>query len=329
MLQFIAQYPLAYYIKTLTNPKKRACRIGLYISRDSTMMLLKKKGEAIFWNGRLREISGAPSLENTVGRGEDKIVGVELPTNYRKEVTLPLGLNKFNEVTIILEDPDAYTSPYTVTNYETAAQLEEVLMKDPGSIITAWKNYSQNSEYIWEILSPRMEILRGAAKLPKKVLLCGFPEERAFYTARWLEQSRNELVNLIPVIPAALTWAVANGPEEGFFFLVQTPNEIAISYIEQKEIKMLSTQKTKEGFTSDEIADVNELVLEIGKDTSIPIWCWGILPGTTAYSKLSSRYPLLKSLIGSELSKLKGIAIKTNEEKIDEKEAWLLDAIMG
>jgi hypothetical protein len=329
MLQFIAQYPLAYYLKTLTNPKKRASRIGLYISRDSSMMLLKKKSEPVFWSGRMKEISGAPSLENTIGRGEDKIVGVELPTNFRKEVIIPLGLNKFNEVTVIIEDPEAYTTPYSVTNYETAAQLEDVLVKDPGSIITAWKNYSQNSEYIWEILSPRMEILRGATKLPKKVILCGFPEERAFYTARWLDSTRNELVNLIPIVPAALTWAVTQGPEEGFFFLIQTPTEIAISYIEQKEIKMLSTQKTKEGFTSDEIADVNELVVEIGKDTSIPIWCWGILPGTNAYAKLAQRYPLLKSLTPSELSKLKTINIKNNEEKVEEKEAWLLDTLMG
>jgi hypothetical protein len=329
MLQFIAQYPLAHYIKTLTNPKKRAPKVGLYISRDSSMMLLKKKGEHTYWSGRLKEIGGAPSLDNTLGRGEDKIVGVELPTNYRKEVTLPLGLNRFNEVTVVIDDPEAYTTPYSVNNYETAAQLEDALSKDPGLIITAWKNYSQTLEYCWEILSPRMEILRGSAKLPKKVILCGFPEERALYTARWLDSARNELINLIPIIPATLTWAVTHGPEEGFFFLIQTPNEIAISYIEQREIKMLSTQKTKEGFSSDEIADVNELVVEIGKDTSIPIWCWGILPGTNAYTKLAQRYPLLKSLTGSELSKLKTINIKNNEENVEEKEAWLLDTLMG
>jgi len=70
-------------------------------------------------------------------------------------------------------------------------------------------------------------------------------------------------------------------------------------------------------------------VIEIGKDTSIPIWCWGILPGTSSYTKLAGRYPLLKSLTAAELTKLKAINIKNNEEKLDEKEAWLLDTLMG
>jgi hypothetical protein len=328
MLQFLAQYPIGYYLKTFSNPKKSAQKIGLYISRDSTMMLLKKKAEPSFWNPRLREINGSPSLENTVGRGEDKIVGVELSSAFKKEIVGPKGLNKFNDVTLVLDDPDAYTTPYTVTSFETAAELEDVLIKDPGSIITAWKNYSQATDYIWEILSPRMETLRGATKLPKKVILCGFPEDRAIYTARWLDSVKNELVDLIPIVPAILRWAVANGPEAGFFLLVQTSNEIAITYIEDQEIKMLSTQKTKEGFTTDEIADLNELVLEIGKNTSMPIWCWGILPGTNAYSKLASRYPMLKSLTSNELSKIKEINIKENDDKLQEKEAWLLDAMM-
>jgi TPP-dependent indolepyruvate ferredoxin oxidoreductase alpha subunit len=139
----------------------------------------------------------------------------------------------------------------------------------------------------------------------------------------------NELVDLIPVVPAILRWAVENGPEEGFFLLIQNANEIAISYIEKKQVQMINTQKTKEGFTTDEIADVNELVAEIGRDTPTPIWCWGIMPGSTAYAKLSARYPLIKSLTAEELQKIKPLEIVNNDEPIVEREAWLLDAMMG
>jgi hypothetical protein len=328
MLSFLSQYPIGYYLKTFTNPKRKACNIGLYLSPDVTMMLLKKKNPT-FWSGRLKETPGAPTLENTVPRGGAGIVGAMLPTTYRKEIVQKQGLDKFNDVTIIVDDPESYTQPYSVTTFETAGELESVLIKDPGSIISAWKNYSQNREFIWEILSPDMTVLREGARLPKKVILCGFPEERAIYTAKWLESMNNELVDLIPVVPAILRWAVENGPEEGFFLLIQNANEIAISYIEKKQVQMINTQKTKEGFTTDEIADVNELVAEIGRDTPTPIWCWGIMPGSTAYAKLSARYPLIKSLTAEELQKIKPLEIVNNDEPIVEREAWLLDAMMG
>jgi hypothetical protein len=328
MLSFLSQYPIGYYLKTFGNPKKRACQVGLYLSQDVSMILLKKK-DPIYWSGRIREINGSPTLENTIPRGGAGIVGANLATSYRKEVVQRLGLDKFNDVTIIIDDPESYTQPYSVTSFETAGELESMLLKDPSSIISAWKNYSQNRDYIWEILSPEMTVLRDNARLPKKVILCGFPEERAIYTAKWLESANNELVDLIPIVPAILRWAVEFGPEDGFFLLIQNPNEIAISYIEKKQVQMINTQKTKEGFTTDEIADVNELVAEIGKDTPTPIWCWGIMPGSTAYAKLSARYPLIKSLTAEELQKIDPLDIADNDEPIVEKEAWLLQSLMG
>ena len=329
MLSFLSQYPISYYLKTFSNPKRTAPKMGLYISRDSTMLLLKKKNEATYWNGRMREVNGSPSLENTVARGASGAIGTALPTSYRKEIIQALGLNKFNEATVIIDDGDSYTTPYTVNNFETAGELEAALIKDPGSIIMAWKNHNQSIDYIWEIMNPHMDILRENVKLPKKVILCGFPEERAIYTAKWLDSVDNELVDLIPVIPAILRWAVTAGPNEGFFLLIQNSNEVAIAYIEKGEVKMLSTQKTKEGFTTDEIGDVNELVSEIGRDRAIPIWCWGILPGSNAYSKLALRYPLIKSLTPEELQKIKPLEIKSNEEPLNEKEAWILESMIG
>lgn len=328
MLSFLTQYPIGYYLKTLGNPKKRAAKIGLYLSQDMTMMLLKKNDSPCYWSGRIKEMNGAPNLESTIPKTGTDEVGSVLATAFNKEIVQKLGLNKFNDVSVIIEDTESYTQPYSVTNFETAEQLEAALLKDPSSIISAWKNYSQNRDYIWEILSPEMTVLREDTELPKKVILCGFPEERAIHTAKWLDSKSNELVDLIPAIPAILRWAVKNGPEDGFFLLIQNPDEIAISFIEKRSVRMLNTQKTKEGFTTDEIADVNELVSESGRDTPAPIWCWGIMPGSTAFAKLSSRYPLVKSLTAEELQKIKPIEILNNEEAIVEKEAWLLDSIV-
>jgi hypothetical protein len=324
MLGFLKSYPLGFYLQTWSNPQATAPKIGLYLSRDHTMMMLKKKGEVVFWNGRMRETPGSPGIENTTAKtGASEKTSV--PVNYRKEFIDKLGLNRFNQVTVVLDDPETYTTPYTVVNFETANELDEALKKDPGSVITAWKNYSHNSEYIWEILSPGLNILRGEAKLPKKVILCGIPEERALHTAEWFDSMHNELANLIPAVPAILKWGVAFGPEEGFFFLIQTPAEIAMAYIEKKEIGIISTQKTKDGFTADEIADLNELVLEVGKDKNLPIWTWGLPVGGNAFQRLSQRYPMLKTLNAEELLKLKTLESKSSDEALAEKEAWLLD----
>jgi len=328
MLDFLAHYPLAYYIKTLSNPRKRACRIGLFLSRDANMILLKSKLDNIYWNGNLREINGAPSLDDTLQKNTEKL-GNQIPSAYRKDIHREFGLNKTNEVSVIIDDPETYTTPYTVTQFDAAGDLEAALLKDPSSIITAWKNYNHNAEYIWEILSTSgMHLLRDNTRLPKKVILCGFPEERAIYTAKWCEENDQELVNLIPLIPAVLKWGIENGPKEGFFLLIQAPNEIAISYIENGEIRIFSTQKTRDGFTPDEIQDVNELADETGRGKEVPIWCWGILPGSTPHSRLATRYPTLKTLTPEELRKIHPLSIKNEEHPLQEKEAWLLDNIL-
>jgi hypothetical protein len=328
MIDFITEYPLNYYLKTITNPKRNALKIGLYLSRDSSMMLLQDKLGPVYWNPNLLEINGAPSLDDTLTRNVDsnKAGGASA---YRREIAREFKLNNSNDVSVIIEDPDTFTTTYTVNNFESAAELEDVLRNDPGSIITAWKNYNHASEYCWEIMTMGMHVLRGDVKLPKKVIITGFPESRVVHTAKWCMDQNQELINLVPVVPAIIRWCIKNGTEPTFFLLIANPNEIGICSIVNKEVTLLSTTKTRDGFTPDEIADVNELIEEQGNKKETIVWTWGLLPGSTAYARLASRYPNLKNVTAETLKAIKPLTTGKTDRPIAEKEAWLINNIIS
>lgn len=330
MIDFLTEYPINYYLKTITNPKASALKVGLYLSRDASMMLLQDKHGPVYWNPNLLEINGAPSIDDTLQRGGDstKAGGASA---YRREVAREYKLSNANDVSIIVEDPDTFTTTYTVNNFETAGELDEVLRNDPGSIITAWKNYNRASEYCWEIMTMGMTVLRGDVKLPKKVILTGFPEERVIKTARWCMEQNQELINIMPVVPSIIKWCLKNSPETNYFLLISNPNEIGICSIVNREVGLLSTTKTREGFTPDEIADVNELIEEQGNKKETVVWTWGLLPGSTAYARLASRYPNLKNITAETLKAIKPLttgATGSNDKPISEREAWLLNNLL-
>ena len=325
MLEFFSNYPLVHYLKNLgshTNPPK----IGMYVSRDATMMMVRSKKGITYWNGALKEMAGAPGVEMTE---ELKEKPAYLPTPYRREVLTRLGLNKANELHLILEDPETYTAYYTVTSFESAEDLAAALERDPSSIISSWKNYTHNNEYVWEILGPDAKILRGAARLPKKVLLFGFPAARAEAAAKWADSQGQSLTNIVPATAAILRWAAQEGPEEGFFLLISTTTEIATAYFEKGELKIFAGQRTRDGFTVDEIADLNEFAEESGKGRDSIIWCWGILPGSVHHSRLASRYKNLRSITPEGLRESNPLTIADPSVHIHENEAWLLDSMLS
>lgn len=300
-------------------------KVGMYLSRDATMMEIRKEKEVAFWNGALKEIAGSPGLEITEERKERE---VPLPTPYRREIYSQLGINKGNELHLIVEDSESYTSSYTVTSFETAADLAAALERDPAAIISSWKNYTQNNDYLWEILSADMQILRGPARLPKRVILCGFPSARAEAAALWAENQKQCLTNLIPATAAILKWACQEGPLEGFILLISTSTEIATAYFKNGEIQMLSNQRTKDGFTADEISDLNELAEETGSGRDTPVWSWGLEPGSVHHGRLASRYKNLRTITPEDLRNLHPLPMADKEDKVQEKEAWLLDSIL-
>jgi predicted transcriptional regulator len=328
MLDFLANYPLGYYLKTANNPRAKAKRVGLYFSRDHTMLLLKQGSSIVYWSNTLKEVNGAPTIEATE---EKSLEGSHLlPSTYRQEVFEQYKLGETNEVTVVVDDPETYTAPYTVNNYTNAAELQDALSKDPGSVITAWKTYHGSNDYIWEILSSGIYTLREKNELPKKTILTGFPEKRAAYLAKWCDSQNQELVNLYPIIPAVLKWAVDKGPTEGFFLLINCATEIAIAYVDKREVRIFSSQKTTEGFTADEISDVNELAEDLNLGRDAVIWTWGIMPGSTAHSRLVTRYANLKTLSVDELQKIEPLELTGpgSEPNGQSKELWILNYLM-
>jgi hypothetical protein len=326
MLEFFSTYPIGHYLKSMgrdPHPPK----VGFYISRDATMLMVRSKKGVVYWNGSLKEVTGAPSLEVTEEHHKEK--GPELQTPYRREVVSKLKLNNLNECHLILEDPETYTSSYTVTSFENAEDLGAALERDPSSIISSWKNYTQNSEYLWEILAPTMEILRGPVRLPKKVILCGFPVPRAETAAKWAESQGMVMTNMIPATAAILKWAAEKGPQEGFFLLISTTTEIATAYFSKGEMKLYSGQRTKEGFTADEVSDLNELAEESGKGRDSVVWCWGILPGSIHHTRLASRYKNLLSITPEVLRGMAPLTLLDPENRVQEKEAWLLEGVLS
>ena len=323
MLEFFTNYPIGHYLRSMgrdPNPPK----IGLYMSRDATMMMVRNRKGITFWNGSLKELTGAPGIDITEEQKE-KSPHAGLQTPYRREVATRLKLNNLNELHLILEDSESYTSSYTVTSFENAEDLAAALERDPSSIISSWKNYTHNNEYLWEILSPAMEILRGPVRLPKKVILCGFPAERAEATAKWAESQNQVLTNIIPATAAILKWAAEKGPQDGFFILISTTTEIATAYFQKGELRLFTGQRTKEGFTADEISDLNELAEETGKGRESTVWCWGILPGSVHHTRLASRYKNLVSITPEVLREMSPLPLEETDVRIHEKEAWLLE----
>lgn len=329
MLDFISHYPLDHYLKTIIKPKKARLKVACLLSRDYDQMLTRDSQGILYWNPNLRDIPGAPSLEDTFPK---KLEGArrDLPSVYKRVLQKEQRLNKQNETMFLIDDPEVVITPYSVTSHENAGELEAALSRDPSSIITAWKNYNHTAEFIWEILDSRCEIVRGNMKLSKKVLLCGFPEQRALQTALWCQSHNQELAAIAPLIPTILKWALAHCPDTGCFFLINSPYEIAISYLEKKEIRVLSTQKTRDGFTADEVSDVQELIEEIGVEKKdAQVWCWDILPGSSAFNKLKSKYPNTKSLTPEELQTIEPLTAKKAESPIEQsKEAWLLNNLL-
>jgi len=329
MIDFLTGYPLDYYIRNIIKPPKRPNKVACYLSRDSDLILIKTKGLITHWDPLLRDIPGAPSLECTQTQkteGKDN-----LPSVYARVFQKETKINKNNETMFLIDDPDIVITSYTVSAHETAGELEASLSKDPGSVITSWKNYSHTAEFSWEILDSHCRILRDKMKLSKRVILCGFPEARAFYSAQWLQAHRQELTALAPIIPTFLSWALQMAPPAGCFLIITTPQEIAISYIQDQEIKVLTTQKTKEGFTADEVADIQELIEEVGVDKKDAlIWTWGIPPNSAPMAKLISKFPNTKNLTPTELEKIQPLPLHAKlVEPIDLKEAWLLNHILS
>jgi hypothetical protein len=330
MLDFISHYPIDHYLKTLLNPTKNNTRVGVYLSRDFDYLLIKEKKTNLYWTGNLRDVNGAPSLENTFQKKLDSAKSL-LPSVYKRVLQKEQKINRGNEILMIVDDPEMFITPYSVSNHENAGELEAALARDPASLITAWKNYNHTAEFNWDILNSRCEIVRDKTRLTKRVILCGFPEQRAIHTAKWCNDHKQELAGLIPVIPSIIHWGLKYCPPTGCFLLINTTYEIAICYLENKEIKVLSTQKTRDGFSSDEVSDVHELVEEMGVDKkNVNIWCWDILPGSNAFTKLQSRYPNTLSLTPDVLEKIHPLTAKKEETTIKQhKEAWLLDHILN
>ena len=330
MLDFISNYPIEYYLKTLIKPPVNKTQVGVYLSRDYDYMLIKDNKNLLYWNGNLRDINGAPSLENTHSKKLESAKSL-LPSVYRRVLQKEQKINRGNQILMILDDPEIFITPYTVSSHENAEELSNALTKDPASLITAWKNYNHNTEFVWDVLNSQCQTIRGKMRLTKRMILCGLPEQRAIHTAQWCENHKQELAGIVPVIPAVIHWGLKYTPDKGCFLLINSTYEIAICYLENKEIKVLSTQKTRDGFSSDEVADVNELVDEMGIDKkNVNIWCWDILPGSSPFTKLQAKYPNTLSLTPEELQKIHPLTAKKEETPIAQsKEAWLLDHILN
>ena len=302
---------------------KAQTKIGMYISRDQTRVLLKKTGKLIHWNGSLQELQGCPSLD--IFQDNDKEKGVT--SSYQQEIVKQFSLNKSNEMHIIVDDEGSYNSPYTVTQYETAEDLANAIQSEPSSIITNWKNYAQNTEYLWEILTMDMQPLRGAVKLPKKVLLCGISEEKAIAAATWAKTQNQTLTNIYPISVALLRWAAKNGPDTPFFFVTQTDNEVVIAHFVDREIRNILPVRTKDGITFDEMNDIDEMTEEEeGKNTTI--WGWGISLGSHGQVKLAARYKHLRLLTAEDLRGSNPLDIK-GDPKVQHPEAWLLNDLIA
>jgi len=330
MLDFITHYPIDHYLKNLIKPKINKKKVGAYLSRDYDQLLIKENKTNLYWNGNLRDINGAPSLEVTFQKKIDSAKSL-LPSVYRRILQKEHRINKGNDTIFIIDDPEVFITPLTITTHETAGELEDALSKDPGALITSWKNYNHTAEFTWEILNSRCEIIRDKMRLTKRVIICGFPENRAMHTARWCNDHGQELVGLVPIIPAIIHWALKHAPVTGCFLLINSTHEIAICYLENKEIKLISTQKTKDGFGTDEVSDVHELVEEIGVEKKdVQIWCWDILPGSSSFLKLQAKYPNTKSLNTEALENIQPLSAKKEETPMKQsKEAWLLDSLIN
>jgi hypothetical protein len=330
MIDFLSHYPIDHYIKTLIKPNTNHTKVGFFLSRDYDQMLIKEKKSLLYWNPNLRDIAGAPSLETTQPKKNDDRSFL-IPSSYRRGTIKTHNINKNNETFVLLDDPEMVIAAITISSHETAEELETALSRDPSSIITAWKNYNHTSEFSWEILNNRCEIVRNKMRLTKKVIVCGFPEQRAIHTAQWFQSHNQELSGLVPLIPSILRWGLHHCPTTGCFLLINTPYEIAISYLENGEIKVISTQKTREGFTADEVSDVQELVEELGVEKKdAQIWCWDILSGSNAFLKLKAKYPNTLSLSPENLNEIEPLTAKKEESPLKQsKEAWLLNHILS
>jgi hypothetical protein len=319
MLEFFSNYPIKEYFMQLFHPKKTLNKVGMFFSRETEMLMVKKAKEAADWIPNLRILEGSPSLEDTKKEPDKQIAG----SSYKKTVLKGMDLNKQNPVTLIIDDPEGQSTTYKIDGQENAEEILQILEKDPSSIVSGWKSYGKDTEYTWEITNMKLEILRGNMPLPEKIFIFGFPEYRSANASKWFKSQEQELTNIIPLTPALLLWAKEHGPKSQFVFLLQTSHEICTIIFFNQEVKYYKSLKTAEGFDSDEISDLRDITE--GADLSskeLLVWTWGIHPSSPAHSKLLSIYPNLLALIPESLNEIQPLTIRNQVP--EEKEAWIL-----
>jgi len=320
MIDFFMNYPGLHYLKSAALPSSPS-KIGMYLSRDHTQMLVKNGNFATYWNGAMRETQGCPTLEIFT----DESPNTRTPTSYRREIYKPQKLYQNNPLHVVIDHPEVYLSTYTVNTYDNAGDLLNALKTEPATVISNWKNLGNTGDYVWEILSTDLKNLRGPDSLPKKVILCGFPEEKAVVAANWAKANKQELCNIVPTTIQLLRWIPTFEGAPNFFFLGENMNEIVIAQYEAKEIKNVLLLRTPDGFTSEEINDLNEMTEEGDGKASVLI-CWGILPGSPIHERIKNRYPNLKTLTADFLRGQQPIdPVDDKVAKIQSEHAWLLN----
>lgn len=319
MLDFIINYPTKHYIKQLFLGRPGR-KVGVYTSPHTTFLAIKSKDGVEYFTGNIGEMDGAPTLSIL----EDKEY-LRTTTLFHKEILNGKQVNRLNHFTLIVDDYYCFNTTHNVGIHETAQDLYETLVSNPNLIINSWKNFNAEETYNWEIFSTKLEVLRGKKKLPKRVFLCGFPEEKIINAWKWADENNLQLINFVPAAMAVLRWVLERSYQKNVFLLISLATEIVISYIQDGEIKLYSEQKTKDGFTSEDISDFNDLVEEIGgAGRNSEIWTYGIIPSGTAYEKLHSRYRNLKLLTVETLKEHKEIETRS-EQCPSDKEIWIIE----
>jgi len=223
---FIAHYPLGYYLQSMLVPPPKNVAAFCVTPRASSILVAPSKGGAGVFAENISHVIGAPNAEMfDPAVSEESSFSISGP--YQKSVVRKYGLNRGGAAVVILDHPRMYLNFHGMQSANVPiSEVYAELTRAPQSILPGWQG---GETYMWAAITERIELSGESvyASTLNQLFLSGLPASLVYFICSWARSSRLTLGGIIPFPIAVAVWAREHYSNEPFFHLV-VPTSAAV-----------------------------------------------------------------------------------------------------